>query len=65
MNIAAKVKVSRSTEPKNIEAGTSAKLNFAFQEKRKNVPLEISHVMKVHLKKTDEILFWFRCNHTE
>ncbi|TYP91328.1 hypothetical protein BC792_12036 [Sphingobacterium allocomposti] len=62
---ASKVEVKLHTEPQTIEAGTSAKLTFAFQENNKHVPLDISHEMKVHLMIVDENLSWFRHIHPE
>lgn len=60
-----KVEVKLHTEPRAIEAGTPTKLTFVFQENDKNVPLDISHEMKVHLMVVDENLTWFRHIHPE
>lgn len=59
----AKVEVTLNTEPQPIEAGTPAKLTFAFKENERNVILDISHEMKVHLMVVNENLSWFRHIH--
>lgn len=58
-----KIDVKLLTDPQTIKAGTAAKLIFAFQENNKNIPLDISHEMKVHLMVVDENLSWFRHIH--
>ena len=58
-----KIEVALHTLPQAIEAGTSAKLTFAFKENDQNAPLEVAHEMKVHLMVVDEDLTWFRHIH--
>jgi hypothetical protein len=55
--------VTLSTSPQTIEAGTPATLAFAFKENGQNVPLSISHEMKLHLMVVNESLTWFRHIH--
>jgi len=61
----AKVEVTLNTSLQVIEAGTPSTLTFAFKENKRNVPLDISHEMKVHLMVVDENLTWFRHIHPE
>lgn len=60
-----KVTVELTTEPQTIEAGSEARLSFAFPENEKHVPLDISHEMKIHLMIVDNDLSWFRHIHPE
>jgi heavy metal-binding protein len=57
------VKVNLSTFPQTPEAGSSAKLTFTFKTNNRNLALDISHEMKVHLMIADENLAWFRHIH--
>jgi hypothetical protein len=58
-----KMSVTLTTSPQTIEAGTPAKLIFAFKENGQNVPLSISHEMKLHLMVVNESLTWYRHIH--
>lgn len=61
----AKTEVALAASPQTIEAGTPAKLTFTFKENNRNVPLDISHEMKMHLMVVNENLTWFRHIHPE
>ncbi len=57
------VEVTLTTEPQVIEAGIPAQLAFHFRENGKNVNLEVSHEMKLHLMVVNKNLNWFRHIH--
>lgn len=57
--------VQLSTFPQTMKAGEPIQLIFAIKEKDQNVPLEISHEMKIHLMAVSEDLDWFRHIHPE
>ncbi|WP_223608067.1 heavy metal-binding domain-containing protein [Chryseobacterium sp. OSA05B] len=57
--------VQLSTFPQTMEAGVPTQLTFAIKNNNQNVPLEISHEMKVHLMAVSEDLTWFRHIHPE
>lgn len=52
-------KVTMVTAPQRIEAGAPAKLTFVFEENGNQVPLSISHEMKLHLMVVNDDLTWF------
>lgn len=57
--------VQLSTFPQTIEAGIPTKLILAIKENDQNIPLDISHEMKIHLMAVSEDLTWFRHIHPE
>ena len=52
-----------STLPRPVEAGKPANLVLAIKENGHDVPLDISHEMKIHLMVVSEDLSWFRHIH--
>lgn len=57
--------VQLSTFPQTIEAGIPTKLIFTIKENDEEVPLDISHEMKIHLMVVSEDLTWFHHIHPE
>lgn len=57
--------VQLTTSPQNIEAGKPTQLTLAVKQNKKNVALDISHEMKLHLMVVSEDLAWFRHIHPE
>lgn len=61
----ARYQVQLSTFPQTIEAGIPTKLIFTIKKNDEEVPLDISHEMKIHLMAVSEDLTWFRHIHPE
>ncbi|MCD1116732.1 heavy metal-binding domain-containing protein [Chryseobacterium turcicum] len=57
--------VQLTSFPQNIEAGKPTKLTLAIKQNEKNVPLDISHEMKLHVMVVNEDLTWFHHIHPE
>jgi hypothetical protein len=55
--------VTLTTSPQAIEPGMPATLRFAFRKNNQDVPLSVSHEMKLHLMIVNESLTWFRHIH--
>ncbi len=61
----ANTSVTVTTSPEVIAPGVPATLRFAFKKNNQNMPLSVSHEMKVHLMIVNESLTWFRHIHPE
>ncbi len=51
--------VTLTTSPQTIKVETPVKLTFTFKENNRNVSLDFTHEMKVHLIVVNEDLTWF------